>query len=73
VWPEGGDVVAQPEKENLILNQNNPTTASYTYSILLSSSLPLCHDLKVVAKGQRNEHRQNGVSILLQEFIFLHE
>lgn len=31
VWPEGGDVVAQPEKENLILNQNNPTTTSYTY------------------------------------------
>jgi hypothetical protein len=33
----GKDVVAQPEKENLILNQNDPTTPSYTYSILLSS------------------------------------
>jgi hypothetical protein len=36
----GKDVVAQLEKENLILNQNDPTSTSYTYSILLSSSLP---------------------------------
>ena len=30
-------MAAHPEKENLILNEKDPTTTSYTYSTLLST------------------------------------
>jgi hypothetical protein len=36
-WPEVRNLVAQPEKENLILNQNEPTIIRYAYLMLLSS------------------------------------
>jgi hypothetical protein len=48
----GEDVVAQPEKENLILNQNDPISTSYTYSVLLSSSFATTSCLHFAAAGK---------------------
>jgi hypothetical protein len=38
-WPERGDVVAQLEKEDQILNQDESTLTSYTYSKVMSNRL----------------------------------
>ena len=48
-------MVAQPEKENRILNQGEPTMATYTLSILMSSANEL----------QRRDSEWNGTSELL--------